>query len=137
MSHAQVILDTGHEDVAQDHYVFDEPKTCVIGRADNCDIQLSGDVSFANVSRHHCELDIDPPSVRIRDLGSRNGTWLNGRRLNQGAQYLENTVDREPGEYVALNDGDEFHVGFTEFRVSIVATEGSALGEVAPLPSLT
>ena len=133
MSSAQVILTVAHGGKPQEQVVFDEPKHCVIGRADDCDIRLAGDVSYANVSRHHCELEIDPPSIRVRDLGSRNGTWLNGTKIVQAAPYLENIENREPGEYVAVNDGDELHVGFTAFRVRVVAVEEAALGALAPL----
>ena len=101
--------------------VFDSARQCVIGRAADCDLQLSlpEETSFANVSRHHCELDIDPPLVHVRDLGSRNGTWLNGRRLRHGGEYLENESDRQPGEFVPLGDGDVLEVGHTKFQVSV------------------
>lgn len=48
-----------------------------IGREDSCDFQLYN----AQVSRQHCDLVIDEKSVRVRDLGSRNGTYVNGERV--------------------------------------------------------
>jgi pSer/pThr/pTyr-binding forkhead associated (FHA) protein len=40
------------------------------------------------VSRHHCALLLDDYTVRIRDLGSKNGTFVNGRRLAAGETIL-------------------------------------------------
>ena len=43
--------------------------TFIVGRAPDCHACLEAD---EQLSRHHFLLDIDPPRVRIRDLGSRN-----------------------------------------------------------------
>ncbi len=37
------------------------------------------------VSRLHLRVDCDGPDVRVRDLGSRNGTFVNGRRVEEAA----------------------------------------------------
>jgi serine/threonine-protein kinase len=100
-------------------YEFDQPRQCIMGRAPDCDIQLTGSVLFANVSRRHCELDIDPPHVRVRDLGSRNGTWLNGARIEQVGPYLEDEIDRQPGDFVPMQDGDQLRVGDVTFQLSV------------------
>ena len=42
-------------------------------------------VKCLQVSRHHCLLEIHPPTVRVRDLGSTNGTFVNGEKI--GPQY--------------------------------------------------
>ncbi|KYC36281.1 hypothetical protein WA1_52005 [Scytonema hofmannii PCC 7110] len=34
-------------------------------------------------SRYHCLLDINPPDIRVRDFGSRNGTYVNGKKIGQ------------------------------------------------------
>jgi DNA-binding NarL/FixJ family response regulator len=49
-----------------------------------------------DVSRRHCLVDVDPPEVRVTDLGSRNGTYVNGQRI--WAQQ-------------ALHAGDEVRIG--------------------------
>ncbi|HEY7427783.1 MAG TPA: FHA domain-containing protein, partial [Gemmataceae bacterium] len=67
--------------LAGQHYAFDKPTTCVVGRARDCTISLPLEGEYADVSRHHCLLDISPPAVRARDLGSTNGTFVNGRRV--------------------------------------------------------
>ena len=62
------------------------------------------------ISRYHAEIFARPDgpqvSLYIRDMGSANGTWLNGRQLG--------------GEPVRLQDGAEIQVGpdsMLSFRV--------------------
>ncbi|MBO4548860.1 MAG: FHA domain-containing protein [Abditibacteriota bacterium] len=42
------------------------------------------------VSRRHCELIPGPEGLFVRDLGSTNGTWLNGQRLGCEPRRAEN-----------------------------------------------
>ncbi|MFO0429586.1 MAG: FHA domain-containing protein [Planctomyces sp.] len=48
----------------------------LVGRRPSCDIVLP----FANVSSHHCELELKGGYWHIRDLGSSNGIKVNGER---------------------------------------------------------
>jgi S-DNA-T family DNA segregation ATPase FtsK/SpoIIIE len=52
--------------------------SCTVGRADTCTITLAD----AQVSREHVRLDVGPESVTVRDLGSRNGTVVDGERVD-------------------------------------------------------
>ncbi len=46
---------------------------CIIGRHESCKIRIaSGDVS-----KHHCRLKHKPGGLHAKDLGSRNGTFVN------------------------------------------------------------
>jgi len=121
MSSTRIILTMTRGPLKGSKHIFDERRQCLIGRAPDCDIQLSlpNDPRFANISRHHCELDIDPPALRVRDLGSRNGTWLNGEMINSGSAYLENEAERRSGDFVPLKDGDELGIGYMIVRVRI------------------
>jgi len=74
-------------------FVFDEPAECIIGRAADCDIQIPTDNEHVDVSRHHCVLEIHPPHVQVRDLGSLNGTLVNGPQDRPAA--AESTVRGE------------------------------------------
>jgi pSer/pThr/pTyr-binding forkhead associated (FHA) protein len=78
------------------------------------------------VSRHHCQLDLDPTHAYVRDLGSRNGTYLNGRLVGQRAwaEQPDDVSDLAFSEY-ELADGDELCVGPFGFRVGVSGVEAS------------
>src|SRR5262245_3232967 len=71
-----------------------------IGRAEDCHLRPGSDL----VSRHHCVLMVEGSTIIIRDFGSKNGTHVNGERVN--------------GE-VVLNNGDQLKVGPLEFEVQL------------------
>jgi transcriptional regulator of acetoin/glycerol metabolism len=52
----------------------------VLGRGSECDVP----VARARISRQHAEVCRRGPLVTIRDLGSTNGTWVNGKRVEHG-----------------------------------------------------
>lgn len=93
-------------------FVFDERSTCLIGRAEDCSPRLPNDEHHRSVSRHHCMLDINPPDVRIRDFGSRNGTFVNGVKIGQRDPDQSAVQGRAPGlQERDLKDGDEVRLG--------------------------
>ncbi|MBI3184717.1 MAG: sigma 54-interacting transcriptional regulator [Myxococcales bacterium] len=65
----------------------------VIGRAGEAGLQLIDD----KVSREHCALDPDGDGHAVEDLGSRNGTFVNGRRI-------EGPVPLRPGDQIAVGE---------------------------------
>lgn len=65
----------------------------LIGRSPDCDIFLD-DVT---VSRRHAEIVVGPSDVRIRDLGSLNGTFVNRRRIDESP--LEDDDEVQIGKY--------------------------------------
>jgi pSer/pThr/pTyr-binding forkhead associated (FHA) protein len=95
-------------------FCFCGPNQCEIGRALDCFVQLAGADQDQLISRHHCRLDIDPPAVQVQDLGSLNGTYLNGRALGPG----QNEYSEEAG--FSVQDGDLINVAGTTLRVDIV-----------------
>ena len=101
-------------------YAFENSTRCIIGRADDCDIQLPADMEHADVSRHHCALEIDPPAVCLRDLESLNGTYVNGRKIGQ--RHPPPTGDTRPLNRFTtheLKHGDEVRIGHTILRVDV------------------
>jgi two-component system response regulator GlrR len=50
---------------------------CAIGTHESNDVKLAD----PRVSRFHCEIVLDGPDARVRDLGSRNGTTVDGVRV--------------------------------------------------------
>lgn len=64
-----------HNGVANE-YPLEGPKL-VIGRDPDCQIRLNN----PQVSRRHAQLLIDADRILVSDLGSRNGTFVGGRRI--------------------------------------------------------
>lgn len=89
----------GHE------FMFEEHDTFLVGRTDDCHVKLPSDPF---VSRHHFILEIEPPHARLRDLGSLNGTYVNGRLHGgrtgnkAGSEALE--VDLSPGDHIQIGE---------------------------------
>ena len=84
-------------------------------RSAGCDVRLPS----AKVSRRHCVLADLGPCLAVRDLGSTNGTRLNGTLVWQGR----------------LRDGDELAVGDLRYRVDAdVAGAAASRREAAPSP---
>jgi DNA-binding winged helix-turn-helix (wHTH) protein len=49
----------------------------LIGRADDCQISLK----LASISRHHAVITVERRRMTLRDLDSKNGTFVEGRRI--------------------------------------------------------
>ncbi|HKI35786.1 MAG TPA: protein kinase [Gemmataceae bacterium] len=128
--------------------VFTERASCILGRDDDCDPHFPTDSKEHEVhrliSRHHCLIDVNPPDVCVRDLGSRNGTFVNDDMIGQRKTEEERG---KPLPERALKDGDELRLGHREsavFRVSIIvparclecgtaiADDGKAACELSP-----
>ena len=97
---------------------FDEHDTFVFGRAADCHIQMPPDDKTA--SRHHFLLEANPPDAVVRDLGSLNGTWINGVKHGGRAkeESPEQAAQRGLSE-VKLKDGDRIQVGETTLLVRV------------------
>lgn len=81
-------------------FQFDRHETFLVGRAPEARLQLIDDAHF---SRHHFLLEFNPPRCFLRDLGSRNGTMVNGRKVTE----------------CYLNHGDVISGGRTRIRLSL------------------
>src|SRR5262245_25416538 len=90
-------------------FVFEQPAHPVVGRSEDCAVHVEGKEEFYGmVSRRHCQLDIEPPHVRVRDLGSRNGTYVNGKIIGKRPKGLAAEEVTPPSDAVRdLTDGDE------------------------------
>jgi serine/threonine protein kinase len=116
---------------------FDFPghDTFLFGRAPDCHARL--DASDASASRHHFLLEVNPPLARLRDLGSLNGTRVNGVRHGgrRAGESPQDAAARGGGD-VDLRDGDEIRVGATVIQVQVEAAASPlealvALGEAS------
>ncbi len=113
-------------------FVYRLPTLCSLGRSHDCTLRLPSDPWNQTVSRHHCLLEIDPPHVRVCDLGSLNGTLVNGASIGQRNphSHLEELSPPTAPDY-PLSDGDELRVGENVFRVCVAVSEAEAESEEA------
>lgn len=93
------------------------PRT-LVGRSPSCDLVIDDD---PGVSAEHLVVSFHDEAWRVRDLGSRNGTWVAGRSVS-------------PGDTVRLAEGDEVRLGP---RCTFVLSEASPPADARPagLPS--
>lgn len=82
------------------------PTRAMVGRDPACELTIDG----GRVSREHARIQWQSGGWRLRDLGSRNGTWLNGRRLDSGEDATITVQDRirfgdEGPEWVLVDRG--------------------------------
>ena len=90
MNHKSLVLE--HKDRARSVDVKLADGKLVVGRGANCDVVLND----GSVSRVHAELVIDGDRVRIRDLKSRNGTFVGERPIEDATISLGESVRFEP-----------------------------------------
>jgi len=83
-------------------------QTLVLGRASSSDIP----VFDPTISRRHAEISATATSVKVKDLGSSNGTFVNTAQVTEGS----------------VNDGDVVMFGKVPFRVAFIEP-------VAPAPA--
>ncbi|WP_166830858.1 FHA domain-containing protein [Thalassoroseus pseudoceratinae] len=72
----------------------------IVGRAPDCHLRPDSDL----VSRYHCVVRVDEYTVRVRDMGSRNGTHVNGRLIQADTRLM---------------NGDKVKIGDMILQVSI------------------
>jgi len=73
----------------------------VIGRREDCDLRIP----LGDVSRKHCRLIKDGEALRVEDLGSSNGTFRNGTRVQQSELEPGDTLQVGPVVFVLQVDG--------------------------------
>lgn len=86
-------------------FEFDGHDTFLVGRTREAHFQLSYDDPY--FSRRHFLIEINPPRCRLINLSDRNGTLLNGLKV-QAAE---------------VSNGDEIGAGHTVFKVQVIAAE--------------
>lgn len=86
---------------------FDRLTRVSIGRSPECEVHLDN----LGISRHHAEIRDEGGVLVLHDLGSGNGTLVNGVRVTQHA----------------LNDGDLITVGKFTLAAKVLAAPGAPL----------
>jgi pSer/pThr/pTyr-binding forkhead associated (FHA) protein len=62
----------------------------IIGRHPNCDLRIP----LMEISRRHCQIDCHNGLFALRDLGSFNGTFVNGERIEE--------TQLKPGDHIQI-----------------------------------
>ncbi len=96
----------------------------IVGRDPACDIILSDDVG---VSRRHARFLLLSSAIKLEDLGSRNGTFVDGRLLT-GAALLSG------GEWIRVGD-TELRAFRDERSFRLAVTTPTPCGSVVPDPT--
>src|SRR5258707_1764163 len=123
----RVSLDVVEAQIQGKRLESDGHDTFLSGRAPDCHAELAPD--DATASRHHFLLEVNPPAARLRDLGSLNGTYVNGRKHGGREKHLSpEQAAQQPWPQVDLRDGDLIRVGATVINVRID-------GVTAPVPA--
>ncbi|MCB9621259.1 MAG: sigma 54-interacting transcriptional regulator [Sandaracinus sp.] len=89
-------LRVGDRAIVVDQVVF-------VGRDPECHVRLEG----VRASRRHCAIRVEADRLFVRDLGSRNGTFVNGERIHEAE----------------LSIGDRIEVGDAELAVAVAHAE--------------
>jgi len=63
-------------------FCLNGPGECLVGRGSDCFVRLAGTGRDGMISRHHCRLTLKTDSVKIEDLGSLNGTFVDGKKVD-------------------------------------------------------
>jgi eukaryotic-like serine/threonine-protein kinase len=125
----RVILHATEGELKGQTFVLENETICILGRSRDCSHPLP-DTRYM-VSRHHCRIKVFAPFVRIQDLGSLNGTYVNDAKIGQRGkeQSFEEALQAEQTEHL-LWDGDELRIGPHVFQVELVPSPLCAEAEI-------
>lgn len=73
----------------------------ILGRREDCHLRIP----LGDVSRKHCRLVKENDALRIEDLGSSNGTYHNGQRIQEATVSAGDTIQVGPVVFVVQIDG--------------------------------
>lgn len=81
---------------------FSLPSTVtLIGRRQECDFCIP----LSIVSRRHCEINMDRGKITVRDMQSKNGTYLNDQLIEEAEAKAGDVLKIGPVEFVFQIDG--------------------------------
>ena len=101
-------------DLRGQEFAVKSPAHCILGRSRKCSLRLPGD---ATVSRQHCLIEIDNRGAWVQDLGSLNGTLVNGSKISPVHAPADSEATHVQSARQELNDGDELRICNNIFAV--------------------
>lgn len=99
----------------------------VIGRTNTCDLRIP----VSSVSRQHCELVIDDRKIKVRDLGSSNGTYHNSVRIQQASVQAGDELVIGPVVFTVVVDGQP-----TDIKPTRTIVDQASADTATPSPTL-
>jgi pSer/pThr/pTyr-binding forkhead associated (FHA) protein len=94
----------------------------IIGRDDDCQIRLA----TSDVSRRHCSIQLTKDGLSIKDLGSRNGTIVNGKLISETTEVkIGDTIELGPMLFEVVGPSPESKPVSTDPTGSAAPTEDS------------
>ena len=97
----------------------------VIGRRQDCDLMIP----LGEISRKHCRIIKEADTLRIEDLGSSNGTYLNGKRIQEAVLSAGDTVQVGPVMFVLQVDGEPAEDDIKPFATGGAAVASGSAGD--------
>jgi pSer/pThr/pTyr-binding forkhead associated (FHA) protein len=111
-----LILKATAGDLYGQEFALTAPAHCVLGRSRGCTLRLPGD---ATVSRQHCLIEVENGVVHVQDLGSLNGTLVNGEKIGQRERNRNVDATMVQPARQSLQDGDELRICNNVFEVEL------------------
>jgi len=102
-------------------------QTATLGRSSDADLQLVD----GKVSRQHCRFTIRNGRLEVEDLGSHNGTYVNGEKLT-AARALAAGDEVAVGDSLFLVDGGADAAAARFGDATLIVTPGGTASEAAP-----
>lgn len=114
----KVTIDVSNTKGKKRVFSYEDHDTFMVGRMDDCHVCIEDD---GYLSRHHFILEVNPPNARLQDLGSLNGTYINGKKVGgrNANETPEEAIARYKFPWVDLKSGDVISTGDTRFTLII------------------
>lgn len=104
----------------------------VVGRREDCDLRIP----LGEVSRKHCRMVRDGDSLRLEDLGSSNGTFHNGQRVQEATLSPGDSIQVGPLVFVLQVDGVPGDDDLAPMQPQALDSQSAGLPEDGPVRSM-
>jgi hypothetical protein len=98
----------------------------LFGRKEDCQVRIP----VSSVSREHCEMKVEAEKATVRDLGSSNGTYINGERVQEHQLSAGDLIAVGPAVFVVRMNGEPAEINAAE-----CFARGAAPAPVAAAPA--
>lgn len=123
-----VVLVMFKADGSRRDFPITKPKV-VVGRKNDCDLRIP----LTSVSRQHCEIEVTDSQIKVRDLGSSNGTYHNTTRVQEAAVSAGDEIVVGPVVFTVVVDGQPTDIKPVRTIVNREESQGSGLGGLGDL----